>query len=130
MKSQDDLHALYAEWRRLTEAEKTAIERSQWAKLHQYQAQKQELQACLLQATECWRAGGADPARCQAEYERQFRPVVDELILLETRNHEMLRCRHEKCRAELEGLGAAARQLRELHRAYAPQRPSWWSSYS
>lgn len=123
------LLGLYAEWRRLTELEGAAIGRDEWPTVARQQALKRELQVRIVEATEVWRreaeAGGE-----WARFERELRPVVADLIQLESRNHARLCERREQAQVALASLDRSAAQLRGIQRAYGPGAGSCWQSYS
>jgi hypothetical protein len=120
---------LYAEWRRLSELEGAAIGRDEWPSVAQQQALKRELQGRIVEATEAWsreQEATGGPAR----FEQEFRPIVADLIQLESRNHERLCERRALARAALASLDRSAAQLRGIQKAYAPGGGSCWQSYS
>ena len=120
---------LYAEWRRLTELEGAAIGRDEWPTVAQQQALKRELQARIVEATELWNReakAGSESAR----FERELRPVVADLIQLESQNHARLCERREQGRVALASLDRSAAQLRGIQRAYGPGEGTCWQSYS
>lgn len=121
---------LYAEWRRLTELEGAAIGRNEWPCVAQQQQLKRGLQTRIVDATEAWNRELAPGAGSLAPFEQEFRPIVTDLIQLESRNHELL-CEHRtQARAELATLDRSTAHLRGLHRAYAGGETSRWQSYS
>jgi hypothetical protein len=124
------LNDLYAEWRRLTEAEGEAITGGQWQLLAAHQQRKQSLKLEIVDATQVWHTEWPQTETRQTEYERRFRPLVDELIQLESRNHELLCQRRRRVESELAELDRSRGQLRGVQRAYAGQASSWWQSYS
>ncbi len=123
--AEERLFGLYAEWRRLSEVEGQAITAGQWREMERQQNLKEQLKTQIFQATVC-----VTETQAPADYERSFRPVVDELILLETRNHELLWTRRQKVQRELEDLSCTRRQLRGIHRAYQSPHGGGWHSYS
>ena len=130
MKTQPALHDLYAEWRRLTEAESEAITGGEWDLLAVHQQRKQSLKVEIVEATEVWQCDWPLKESRRTEYERRFRPVVDELIQLESRNHELLCQRRHSAELERAELSRTRGQLRGVQRAYAGQTSAWWQSYS
>ncbi|MCL5097770.1 MAG: hypothetical protein M1608_09660 [Candidatus Omnitrophica bacterium] len=121
---------LYAQWRRLTEAEGKAIANGQWPEVNRNQACKEQLKEQIVRATGFWLAKWPNPAQQTAEYDRQIRPILAELVMLESNNYELLDAKCQKARAEQGQLDQSVRNLRGLHRAYVPSEPSLWQSYS
>lgn len=120
---------LYAEWRRLTELEGAAIGRDEWPTVAQQQALKRELQTRIVEATELWNRE-AEAGSESARFERELRPLVADLIQLESRNHARLCERREQARVALASLDRSASQLRGIQRAYGPGEGTCWQSYS
>lgn len=130
MSAQTLLFDLYAEWRRLTEVEGEAIGSGEWQRVERQQSLKQQLKEEIVQATERLRAEWTEVEREHQAYERRFRPIVDELIVLETRNHRLLSTRRTEARAQLNHLDRTSSNLRGLHRVYGTTAAWRWQSYS
>ena len=114
---------LYAEWRRLTEAEADAIEREAWDLLSVHQRAKVELRDAIVQAEEaCGPFEGAEEVR--------RREVIAELICLETRNHEAITRRRCAAQSEQAGLERRRQDLRRIQRTFGARREAVWQSYS
>jgi hypothetical protein len=130
MNARKELFAAYAEWRRWSELESTAIEAANWPRVHDCQRAKQSLQARIIRATdqarqECTRFGLQ-----HAELENEVRTVVAELIQWEARNSESLAEQRQTARGERAALGRASLNLRRLHRSYGGGRAAGWTSFS
>jgi len=130
MRQPNDLLALYAQWRRLSELEGYAIHEGEWCQVQEKQDLKSLLKEQILTVTESWQTACPDANRWRQEYERQFRPIVTELIQMESRNSELLSQRQMAVRTELERTCAASRNLRGLRTAYTMRSTEQWSSYS
>lgn len=126
------LTELYAEWRRLTELESTAIGNDEWPSVARHQDQKLALRDEIVQTTEQWHREWADrgPESPHVRFEREFRPVVSDLIQRENRNHELLCQRRHRVQAEISSLRQSSSRLRGIQRAYAGETTSRWQSYS
>lgn len=129
MHTQYDLIELYSQWRRLTEAEGEAINQGRWQDVDHQQALKQELKDRILLATENWQSDY--PVRLtQAEYDRRFRAIISELIVMESANHATLCARREALQQERGRAGQTLQNLRGLNRTYGRQQQTCWHSYS
>jgi hypothetical protein len=121
MTSAEELHALYLQWRQLTRSEGEAIRLAAWTQVEQCQLAKGRLQPRISEVS----------ARLDAvAHEREFRPVVDELIQLEKQNREVLQAQRQVARQQKDELDQASRHLRQIHRSYVPVAPAHWQSYS
>jgi hypothetical protein len=121
---------LYAEWRRLTELEGAAIGRDEWPCVAQQQQLKRGLQTRIIEATESWQRERQDTSGGMEPFEREFRPIVSDLIQMESRNHELLCERRTRTQTALAALDRSASHLRGIGRAYATPEGSRWQSYS
>jgi hypothetical protein len=126
------LIALYAEWRRLSDLEGNAIGNDEWTDVARQQQLKQELRDRIVQTTERWRREWTDTEAetVNVRFEREFRPIVAELIERESRNHELICQRRRHMQSELSSLNQSSARLRGLHRAYACDTGNRWQSYS
>lgn len=121
MSAADELAALYAQWRNLTQDEGRSIEAGDWPEVEHFQSAKRRLQPRITEVSQ----------RLDAEtHERQFRSVVEGLMELERGNSAtLLRKRRAAERQRLE-LDQASRNLRQLHKSYVPPCRNNWQSYS
>jgi len=117
----DELAALYAQWRSLTEGEGEAIESGSWTEVEHYQSAKSRLQPRIVEVSQRIEV---------AIHELQFRPVVEELITLERRNSDRLRDTRHSAEQEKQDLDKSSRNLRQLHKSYVPPARAHWQSYS
>ena len=117
----EELHALYEQWRCLTEEEGAAIERHDWNHLAQCQAGKSRLQPRITEISQ--RLEGA-------AHELHFRPVVERLVALERANQDRLSTRQQNAEAQRQTLDRSIRHLRQLHQSYGPALRANWQSYS
>jgi hypothetical protein len=117
----EELHALYEQWRRLTRCEGAAIRVASWTQVEQCQEAKAQLQPRISEVA----------TRLDAvAHEREFRPVVDQLIQLEKQNRELLQAQRQVARQQKDELDLASRHLRQIHRRYVSPAPAHWQSYS
>jgi hypothetical protein len=130
MPARDELLALYGQWFQLTEQEGEAIRGALWPQVELCQGAKERLMARIAGAgerlTQEARSAGLEMDRAQAP----MRPIVDELIRMETRNGEWLERQMEVGRKQREALDQTMRNLRQVKRAYAGQAAAQWQSYS
>ena len=121
MSPNDELSALYAQWRSLTEQEGEAIESGAWTKVEHYQSAKSRLQPRIAEVSQRIEV---------AVHELQFRPVVEELMALERHNAARLRDTRRSAEQEKRDLDKSSRNLRQIHKSYVPPARAHWQSYS
>jgi len=125
-----ELEHLFGEWRQLSEAEGRAIAGDDWAEVQLQQRRKEDLQVRLSRAMgdgqNLWPGTGGT----NAVFERQFRPLIAELISLETMNAQLVATRRENAQREFTECDRAAGNLRCLNRAYGTAAGGQWTSYS
>jgi hypothetical protein len=121
MTASDELHALYKQWRRLTQSEGEAIRLGAWPQVEHFQQAKRQLQPRISEVA----------ARLDAvSEERQFGPIVEELIQLERQNSVLLQAQRQVAQHQQDLLNKTSRHLRQLHRSYVPAASAHWQSYS
>ena len=123
MNPEDDLLALYEEWRIVTAAETDAIHTEAWTRVNQCQETKQRLQDRILETTDRRQGQGTVD-------ELELRKIVDHLAALEMQNKMTLARKQERVRQQQTDLETSERTLHRLHRAYAPGGRTGWHSYS
>jgi len=121
MSPSDELSALYAQWRSLTEEEGAAIESGAWTKVEHYQSAKSRLQPRIVEVSQRIEV---------AVHELQFRTVVEELMTLERRNTVRLRETRRSAEQAKQELDKSSRNLRQIHKSYIPPARAHWQSYS
>ena len=125
MNPESQLLQLYDHWRTLTERERDAIQASDWPRLAEVQAKKQQLQEDIMQA------GAAAGNRSGFPGLEQRHPALgDQLILLELENARALAEKRRELKQQQQALDQTSRNLHQLHRAYAQGREPAWQSYS
>lgn len=125
-----ELHALYGEWRRLTDLETEAIQAGDWPRVDEQQSRKQSLQARIASTAGAVRLEIQAHGGAPADFEAEFRPVVDDLVALELANRERLCQRREELQGERRANRQTAARLRGLQRSYAQGPVSRWESWS
>jgi len=132
MNARDELAGLYEQWRRWTEAEGEAIRNGAWSQVTQCQEAKLQLQPQIARAAEQVQREAAPSTKPDDLTELPFRDFVNELIELEHRNLELLASQRQRAGREKDSLDRASRNLRQVHRSYAPDRggSGHWQSYS
>jgi hypothetical protein len=128
MEPSDQLLRLFEQWRLLTEAEGEAIRISAWWKVGECQDAKCHLQNEIVLAND--RLQNESPRGAWTKHENEVREAVGKLILLESRNGEWLAEQRRLADAQSHQLQQSERNLRQIHKAYAPQRSVSWQSYS
>lgn len=124
------LLGLYAEWRRLTELEGTAIRDGAWAEVDRHQTLKQALRDQIIRTIQLWNAEHAPAEAARDTFEREFRPVVSDLIEQEHRNQALLAGQRDHLQSRLASAGQSVSRLRNLHRTYGSPSSPRWQSYS
>ena len=124
MNPEDELLALYEEWRIVTAAETDAIHAEAWTRVNQCQEAKQRLQVRILETTDRGQRQGTLADKLK------LRKIVDHLAALEIQNKMGLARKQERVRQQQTDLETAERTLHRLHRAYAPGERTGWHSYS
>ena len=120
---------LYHRWKELTEHEGMAILSSNWSEVRRCQQAKQDLQPEIIRLTGQAKKEMAS-ATAWSTFEDRVRQVVNELILLESRNNSSLQERMEQARRERNELEVTSQRLRQVHRSYAPASGPVWNQYS
>ncbi len=128
--SSRDLISLYDAWREATRAEGRAIENGSWAEVDAQQLFKDELKRRIVITTDEWQRLWPQTGETLGDYERQFRPIVAELISLETLNASLLAALREQTSQALAQIDLNSRNLRGVHRAYGSGAAAHWTSYS
>jgi hypothetical protein len=118
MNAEAELLRAYREWRRLVQAEAKAIQTRNWellADCHRAIRSYQGLVAGLTQATRAeWQRAGGDAA----PKEHHLRIQVSDLIDLTLQNQRLLQAARTAARQQLQRLGEAGKNLRQIRRAY------------
>lgn len=130
MQAHAHLCALYESWRELTQQEAEAIRTAFWSKVTKCQHEKHKLQKDIVSATEALQIEVAAQGLSQARVDEEMRTIVDELIILESRNDGLLANQRERARREEAALERSSRNLRRVHRAYSGRPSTAWQSYS
>ena len=130
MTAREKLAALYTEWRRLTEGETDAIHADAWERLAEIHTQKLALQQQIIAATPASEPASVPVAAHAHSTDNPFHPVVQELILLETRNAEILAAKRQAAEAQRADLDRSTQNLRLVQRSYGTHSRSAWHSYS
>ena len=124
------LLGLYAEWRRLSDLEGSAIRDGAWTEVERQQFLKKALRDEIVRTIQQWNAEHAAAESARADFEREFRPVVAGLIEQEQRNQDLLGLQRRDIESGLANAGQSASRLRNVHRTYSAPGSSRWQSYS
>lgn len=127
-----ELLTLLQTWRTLTDEERGAIECSDWERLSNAQAGKQQLQtkidAALKEVPALAKASSVNTPP------RFLPPEVSELIQrlkqLEVENRELLDRKLSVLRSGMASVNTSVRHLRQVHQAYGQSPSGMWQSYS
>lgn len=119
----------YHEWKRLTECEGMAILTSDWPEVRRCQTAKQHLQPEIIRLTDLAKKEIASTS-ARHNFEHRIREVVNELILLESRNSTHLKERIAHTERERSQLDLTSQRLRQVHQSYVPKAAPSWDQYS
>jgi hypothetical protein len=120
---------LYEEWKRLTNAEGAAIKTSDWSEVRRCQTAKKQLQPKIIHLSESAKAECLTLAD-QDRMESQIRDYVNQLILLETKNNDILQSRLEHLTHERSEVDRTTARLRKVQKSYGASRDAIWDRYS
>jgi hypothetical protein len=113
MKARHRITLLLKEWLEMTRRESHAIQMGRWAELARIQKAKAALQEPLTAAIEQWKA--ENPAEAAAN---PFGGDIGNLLVLESRNSELLAVRKREVREKMLLLEQALYDLRHVRSAY------------
>lgn len=125
-----DLAVLFDDWRDTTRAEREAITNGRWTEVAEHQEHKRALQRAIVRTTDEWQQRWPRTGETSADYERRFRPVLSELISLETQNASLIDELRAVAQGELNRTEQSASTLRSVRRAYGSEARAHWASYS
>lgn len=121
MSPTEELSELFRQWRSLTEDEGFAIESGAWNQVEGCQSAKSRLQPRITELSQ----------RVDATtHDRQFRPMVEELMQLERRNGSLLQQKRSDAHEQQQSLDRSQRNLRQIQKSYLPPARMHWQSYS
>ena len=129
MQSVEELWKAYQDWKRLTEQEGTAIQRSQWFEVQSAQARKRLLQTDIIRLTDQIKASVNSSVE-QEQFNSRLRGTVNELILLETQNNLRVQTMIAAANDQRRNLDVTASRLRQVHNRYVPTREPVWENLS
>lgn len=130
MIARQNLVEAYGYWEQWTRREGLAIQEGNWPQATECQKTKQELQSRLIRLTEAAHAECAEAGLDEDELARELRPIINGLIVLETRNAELLSERRRGADSQKIELENVSRNLRRLQKSYVPPSTAAWHSYS
>jgi flagellar biosynthesis regulator FlaF len=130
MNAETALTEAYQEWRRLAETEGDAIRSCNWGLLAASQRALEHLRdritALTVTAKKEWVQFGADIT----SRENKFRAIIADLMQLERQNSTLLTAIRQGVKTQLDKLDQSGRNLKRVHRSYAPARSPVWTSFS
>ncbi len=121
---------MYERWATLTEAEGQAIRSAAWPQVSRLQDEKHSLQGQIVNASERLQAEMDCTSAQWKTVEQTIRSVIERLIVMETRNGEILVAKRLEAEEERRDLDRTDQNLRKVHRAYGSSRNATWNSYS
>ena len=130
MIAKKSLFDAYNSWEQLTQAEGAAIQSGDWARVAECQQTKQSLQKQIIQLTESAQSECIEAGLDSKNFERDRRPIINNLISMESRNSELIAIRRHAADVEKLDLDQAAQNLRRVQKSYSPPASAVWNSYS
>ena len=130
MIAKKSLFDAYNSWEQLTQAEGAAIQSADWARVAECQQTKQSLKKQIIQLTESAQAECIEAGLDSKNFERDLRPIINNLISMESRNSELIAIRRHAADVEKLDLDQAAQNLRRVQKSYSPPASAVWNSYS
>jgi len=130
MIAKQNLVAAYRSWEEFTQAEGDAIQRDDWARVHECQQTKQDLQQRIIHLTEAAQAECIEAGQDKKLLEHDVRRIINTLIMLESRNSEWLAGRRRVAELQKGDLDQASQNLRRVQHSYSPPPAALWNSYS
>jgi len=129
MSAETELLRLYERWRLLSRAEAEAIQARDWACLSRRQTEKKAL---MVEISRSEKGVWSKPGVLDAQHPggKKLYSLLAELISLESENARALASKRQLLEQEQIALHQAVRNLRQMQRAYAPEPPAVWHSYS
>ena len=130
MIAKKSLFDAYDSWEQLTRAEGAAIQSGDWARVAECQQAKQTLQKQIIHLTESAQAECIETGLDSKNFERDLRPIINNLIAMENRNSELIAIRRQAADVEKLDLDQASQNLRRVQKSYSPPTAAVWNSYS
>lgn len=130
MIAKKNLFEAYDTWEQLTQTESAAIKASDWARVTESQQSKQVLQKKIIALTESAQAECIETGLDSTHFERDLRPIINNLILMESHNAELIAVKRQAADVEKLDLDHASNNLRRLQKSYSPPTAAVWNSYS
>ena len=130
MIAKKSLFDAYNSWEQLTRTEGAAIQSGDWSRVAECQQSKQGLQKKIIRLTESAQAECIETGLDSKNFERDLRPIINNLISMENRNSELLAIRRQAADVEKLDLDQASQNLRRVQKSYSPPTAPVWNSYS
>lgn len=130
MIAKKSLFNAYSEWEQLTQAESAAISGGDWTRVAQCQSEKQKLQKQIISLTESAQAECIETGLDAKHFERDLRPIINNLISMESRNAELIATRRHAAEVERIELDTASSNLKRVQKSYSAPAAPVWNSYS
>ena len=130
MSARKNLANAYDSWEQMTLCEGQAIHESNWPRVNECQKTKRELQEQIVRLTEAANAECTGAGLKLEDFERDQRQIINSLIMLETRNAELLGGRRHEAESHKAEMDHACRNLRRVKKSYVQPSAAAWNSYS
>jgi len=129
-RAQAELRRLHLRWQCLTREEGAAITAADWNLVILLQTTKKNLRQEIATAEQRLREESKRCGADEAEYRREFRPIVEVSIQLESYNRDLMAVQLQQAHAQHQETNHVILNLRQLHHAYVHKPNSVWQSYS
>ena len=107
-----------------------AIQSGDWTRVAECQKSKQTLQKQIIHLTESAQAECIETGLDSKNFERDLRPIINNLMAMEIRNSELIALRRQAADVEKLDLDQASQNLRRVHKSYSRPTAAVWNSYS
>lgn len=125
-----ELHALLAQWKKLTLAENELIRANDWSALEQLQSKKASLQQSIEKLEEQFSQSPLIPEERKRQERKHLKQVATELLALERNNEAILSERIAEADRELKSSNKTIQSLRHVQKAYGSGKSFFWQAYS
>jgi len=125
-----ELHALLAQWKKLTLAETELIQSGDWSALEQLQAKKTSLKQTIEKIETEFSKSQVIPEEKKNQERKRLKQLATELLALEKQNEAILAERITEADRELKHSNKTIQSLRHVQKAYGSGKSFFWQAYS
>ena len=118
MSVRSELFEAYQQWRKLSVAEGEAIQNSDWTQVSACQGEKKQLQSTITRLTAASQYECAAHGNDLNELQTAVRAVIADLIIMESRNGEILAAKRQTVEAKRIDLRSTRLNLNRVRNSY------------